>query len=126
VILVWITSAWYGFRWWGQNSDHISILRGTVMMGREHQPSDVVWGITRVRARLFWSYWAFDSTPPNWGLYFPIWILSLPLLLISATAWRLDTLARRRARVGLCPKCNYNLCGLPPDSLCPECGHAVG
>ncbi len=31
---------------------------------------------------------------------------------------------RRRRRVGMCPTCRYCLAGLPPDSVCPECGVA--
>jgi len=38
---------------------------------------------------------------------------------------RLDMLARRRARIGCCPKCNYDRAGLAPGSVCPECGAAM-
>src|SRR5262249_20025072 len=78
-------------------------------------------------ANIRWRWWwEFDegSLPHDWSVLVPIWMLALPSLLTSATAWRLDTLARRRARVGLCPKCGYNLAGLPPTSPCPECGQA--
>ncbi|HVU64865.1 MAG TPA: hypothetical protein VHC70_12870, partial [Phycisphaerales bacterium] len=45
-------------------------------------------------------------------------------LLATTTAWRLDTLARRRARrgVNLCPKCGYDRAGIAGDAKCPECG----
>jgi rubrerythrin len=40
----------------------------------------------------------------------------------TALAWRLDTFARRRARLNLCPKCNYDRAGIAGDAKCPECG----
>ncbi len=41
---------------------------------------------------------------------------------ITAAAWRFDTLARRRASLNLCPKCNYDRTGLAVGAVCPECG----
>jgi hypothetical protein len=38
-------------------------------------------------------------------LLLPLWLLLAPTLLATAAAWRLDALARRRARAGRCPKC---------------------
>jgi hypothetical protein len=52
----------------------------------------------------------------------PIWILLAPTLLATAAAWRLDALARRRARTGVCPKCGYDRAGLAASAVCPECG----
>ncbi|HEX2839474.1 MAG TPA: hypothetical protein VHN77_15260 [Phycisphaerales bacterium] len=55
----------------------------------------------------------------------PIWVLML--LASSATygAWRLETLATRRARAGKCPTCAYPRTDLAPSSPCPECGAAA-
>lgn len=54
----------------------------------------------------------------------PLWPLAAGSFLATAIAWRLDTLAHRRARggVNLCPKCTYDRTGLAADAKCPECG----
>jgi len=61
----------------------------------------------------------------NTRVVIPIWVLML--LASSATygAWRLETLARRRARAGKCSTCSYPRTGLAPSSPCPECGAAA-
>jgi hypothetical protein len=75
--------------------------------------------------------WAFDRQPNFiWSLcrgdrycwMISLWIPSSCALLVTLTAWRLDTLARRRARLNLCPKCNYDRTGLAAGAVCPECG----
>jgi hypothetical protein len=54
----------------------------------------------------------------------PLWMAVVPALLVTLAAGRLDTLARRRARPNLCPKCNYDRAGIAKDAVCPECGSA--
>jgi hypothetical protein len=54
----------------------------------------------------------------------PLWIFVLPVAVASGAAWHLDTRARRRAKLDLCPKCGYNRTGLTPGAVCPECGTA--
>jgi hypothetical protein len=71
------------------------------------------------------SWWVYGSDAHSWQILFSIWFLALPPLLVFAALSRPDTLARRRARVGLCPKCGYNLAGLASDALCPECGERI-
>lgn len=56
-----------------------------------------------------------------WPVRLPIWPAVGISLLVTAAAWRLDTLTRRRLRIGCCPKCGYDRAGLPPASPCPEC-----
>lgn len=65
-----------------------------------------------------------DRHSHNFDVAIPIWMLALPTLLLTAAAWRLDILARRRARVGLCVKCGYSRAGLAAGAVCPECGDA--
>ncbi len=60
------------------------------------------------------TYWTESSLP--------VWMVAMPVLLASALAWRLDILARRRAKQNLCSTCNYDRTGLPIGAACPECG----
>ncbi len=52
----------------------------------------------------------------------PIWMLASGGLLGTVCMIRFDSLARRRARIGLCPKYRYDRAGLAADAVCPECG----
>ena len=61
----------------------------------------------------------------GWSLGVPLWPFVVVPGFGSAIAWRLDTHARRRSRLGLCPKCGYNRAGLSPAAVCPECGAAA-
>ena len=51
-------------------------------------------------------------------------LLIVLILLMTIAAWIvwLERRDRRRKLVGRCPHCHYDLRGLPPGSLCPECG----
>ena len=69
-----------------------------------------------------WCRFVVDRSSRSFGLDFPLWIPIVVWLVPTARAWRLDTLARRRARLNLCPKCNYDRTGLAPGAVCPECG----
>ncbi|HEX2838323.1 MAG TPA: hypothetical protein VHN77_09380 [Phycisphaerales bacterium] len=52
----------------------------------------------------------------------PLWLPFVLITLPTALAWRLDTIATRRAKLGACPTCSYPRTGLAPSSPCPECG----
>ncbi len=52
----------------------------------------------------------------------PLWLPATAVGVPTMFAWRLDTLARRRARLNLCLKCNYDRTGLAVGAVCPECG----
>jgi hypothetical protein len=52
-----------------------------------------------------------------WLIFLPLFILTLPFTVIFVRHWRE---ARRRARIGHCLKCGYDLRATP--NQCPECG----
>ncbi len=55
-------------------------------------------------------------------LVYPFALVAIP----TVFAWRVDTLARRRAKESPCPSCGYSFAGLAPGGPCPECGKTVG
>ncbi len=67
----------------------------------------------------------YRIAPGDTCIQLPLWILTSVGMLASATAWRLDTLARRRAKIGACPGCSYDRTGLAATAPCPECGKAA-
>jgi hypothetical protein len=122
---VWLGSGWVHVRWqspsWG-----ITVSRGRLVLGHTSPPpegtlaqpmSDVSTG----PFRFSWRYVRYVS-PRGWSIFLPLWPAAVASFLPTAWAWRLDTLAHRRARAGACPNCHYDRTGLAPSALCPECG----
>ena len=83
-----------------------------------------------------WSTWALPKRGMMWWfdnagsdpiriIVVPFWVPAAACLIASALAWRLDTLATRRAKLGMCPKCSYSRTGLAASAPCPECGSAA-
>lgn len=120
-------------------------LHQEAMMRREHHPAydaGLIWSqLRREQAQgdlaALQKRWRIRHHPRMWSLVFewnqgsgalhvsiPLWVSALGAIFPTAAAWRLDTLARR-ARVGNCPKCDYDRRGLAVASVCPECGAAV-
>ena len=76
--------------------------------------------VSRASFRVWWFGYAYNKG--MWEVVFPLWVLLIALFSLAVTAWHLDALARRRARLNLCPKCNYDRTGLRAEAICPECG----
>ena len=76
-------------------------------------------------AKAWRPYWSHRAS--EWALCVPLWIPFAGCVALTGSCWRLDTLARRRARLNLCPKCNYDRTGLVggAGAVCPECGTAA-
>ena len=70
-------------------------------------------------------WWRQTSSAIGYRLTVPLWMFGLPLLIVTATAWRLDDVARYRRTRGLCAKCGYARRGLEPTHPCPECGSRI-
>jgi hypothetical protein len=54
----------------------------------------------------------------------PLWIPTVACVALAVLLAVPDWRNRFRPGPGQCPKCRYNLAGLPPNSPCPECGRA--
>jgi hypothetical protein len=80
-----------------------------------------VWNAMRVPVTVRW-WFSTGYLGPLRVLAIPLWPPAALALAPTLLAWRLDALARRRARLNYCPSCNYDRRGLPTASLCPECG----
>lgn len=64
-----------------------------------------------------WTGW-----PGVWIVVISLWFLAA-VFLLSGTALAFSARRSiRRARIGLCPTCRYDLRGLPAPAPCPECG----
>jgi hypothetical protein len=52
----------------------------------------------------------------------PLYFGWIPLAAACGYLWKSDLTRRRRVRLGGCANCGYDLCGIAPGSMCPECG----
>jgi hypothetical protein len=125
MVIVWIGSAWWWVTWWNKSGTILSIVGGRVEASEIKYSNPGVQNpglhVQRIPRIFFWWFQWKDSSA-EWVALLPIWPLILLLAAMSVAAWHLDRLARRRARVGHCPTCNYDRLGLPGASPCPECG----
>ncbi len=80
------------------------------------------WEARRTPFLLAWGFKVEHSPVGFWRFFVPLWIPVAGSMFCTAIAYRLDILARRRARLATCPKCNYDRTGLARDAQCPECG----
>ena len=134
LVVVWIGSAWFT---WSRHlsTDALVICSDGGLMVIRFGP-EMVDTIPIYEAANRWrpfrpfQTWGFEcqgrSSAAIWHVTVPLWFPGLCTLALTLTAWRLDTLARRRARLNLCPKCNYDRAGIAKDAVCPECGSAGG
>jgi hypothetical protein len=141
LVVVWIGSGWLGVDWTafdGTTKTDVAFQTGAFVVSEYKLPSRML-NYMQVRAPGFsfpqpgfstyaiadarWE-WGFSegSYGGVWQLSIPIWPLVLVIGLATVTSWRFDTLARRRAKLNLCPNCGYDRTGLAIGAACPECG----
>lgn len=70
--------------------------------------------------------WWIDRLQVSTGTFaqFPLWMPASASLMLTGTVWYLEIRDLRRARVGLCRACGYDLAGLSGAATCPECGNS--
>ena len=131
LVVVWVGSGWFDIQYGSRSNVGLVISRGclAVLAFQGGIPAGDIGVVCRYTGSLvgYQLVWM-----PGWeqgivrGPVLPLWIPALLCLLITAWTFRLDALARRRARLNLCPKCHYDRTGLAgrADAVCPECGAA--
>ena len=129
LVAVGIGSGWWTVSWIGRSGIHVGAIYGRLIVRGTNRGSfggspGTGWYGGYMESQLGW-WFDWRTTPRGWSVEAPFWLPSVISLLVTAVAWRLDTLARRRARLNLCPKCNYDRAGITGDAKCPECGSAA-
>jgi len=133
LVVVWIGSGWYSLAWRSKGGSCISANAG---LGRVYlvAPWRTIqsgapkgWHFAEQGSGFYWWRWRVRHDDFLHSMYvsFPMWVPIVLLGCVCSLAWRLDTLPRRRARLNLCPKCNYDRTGLAADAACPECGATI-
>jgi hypothetical protein len=130
LLAAWVASGRWHARGYLANGYSVDLYKGCVLIELDNRPAERDVGsrlgrYTRTEPHYLWSWSSlFASYPQGLLITIPLWLPTLPLLLTTAAAWRLDTRARRRIRAGArpCPSCTYDLTGLPTPAPCPECG----
>jgi hypothetical protein len=128
LLVVWVGSGWWYAKWGGSDWS-VVLTPGSISLtdyGKLVPPEFHGWACGAHHFQFPWQ-WSFQTERGGGyhGYFVPLWALAFACILPAAIAWRLDILARRRARIGFCPKCGYNRTGLAPQAVCPECGAAA-
>lgn len=124
--VAWAASGWGFASIANQRGDAIGLGEGLVWIQtvrRYSVGSPFDWGrFTHGTWRMRLWNWTLVRSPTGFFLHFPLWTIVLPVAAATLVIWRTDAMAHRRARLNLCPKCNYDRAGLAPAAKCPECG----
>jgi hypothetical protein len=122
---IWVVSAWYCIGWGSPEGSFAQVAGGCCYIGHFERNARLLaplgWQRGRWNIPFEWWCWSWRSGK-DWVVIVPLWVPAIGALVLTAVPWRLDALARRRARAGLCPKCRYDLRGLSVGAPCPECG----
>lgn len=125
---VWIASAWWTGYWVGHgwavwlDPGGVAYVESPEWRTNDGPDYHV---LSAGKYAIKWKWW-YRCTWSQYVriIFIPFWLPALLTATIAAVAWRIDTIARRRAQTNHCPACNYNRTGLPsPATPCLECGH---
>jgi hypothetical protein len=127
LLVAWLGSGWLHIGWGDRSGIGVALHRGALGLSSQSRWSPDAEGlglaVYRIDRPLVWRP-DWNQLPTGWYCVCPLWPAVGLSILVTALAWRLDTLSRRRARVGFCLKCHYSRVGLAPGAVCPECGAA--
>ena len=129
---VWFGSGWCGVRWSVGDGRGFFVSRGLLSVDFDFiRTNDLLvmsshalprgWNGDLHSFRMFsqFAHWHMEY---RHHVTIPLWLPSLAAFSFAASGLGLDTLARRRAKLNLCPKCSYDRTGLAIGAKCPECG----
>jgi hypothetical protein len=127
LVTLWIASIWFAFGWLRSDGAGVGVMAGVLdvsfpIPGLRGQTIPAGWGVNRHwEHTLWWFDWGRRDVP-----FFrtPLWVLLVPLLIVTDIACRSDAHNRRSERAGECLNCGYDCRGLPAASVCPECGES--
>lgn len=71
------------------------------------------------------AQYSFPKASPSHGVVLPLWPLIMGSLLLAGYSHGV-VVGTRRATIGRCKRCGYDIRALPMGAACPECGEASG
>ncbi len=125
LVVVWIGSRWWAVEWHSDLGWLCGLQPGQLIIGNVDSSNigfPLGWRADRSHSSTMGWWYFYQRRYDGWWFLFPLWVPISLFLLPTIIAWRLDTLAHRRARLNLCPKCNYDRAGIAAEAVCPECG----
>ena len=127
LLVAWVASGWLSVQWQVPSGKWVGVGKGLIGIGQGMKPPtpSAIRSGCNYRAAFAVGWWPELDLSATWQVIVPLWMPAALATAAAAAAWRLDILARRRDRIGRCPKCNYDRAGLAPGSVCPECGAAT-
>jgi hypothetical protein len=128
LVVVWIGSIQTTIKWQLTKALGVSVGRGRLstcdvrdtVIGWWQMDTPGLHVLRNLPPELLWNFYRYD-TSQSLEFAIPIWPVPAFTLLATIAAWRFDALARRRAKLNLCPNCGYDRTGLAPGAVCPEC-----
>lgn len=117
-----VVSLWWTVGYSSYPDRAIGIGAGAVFIAGPQPASPISvddgWFLVERERPMAWWDWAVSA----WYVRSPLWFWAT---LGAAFAMLGFSRIRRRQEPGLCPKCVYDLTGLPVGKCCPECGHLI-
>jgi hypothetical protein len=124
LLTVWVGSAYVTCLWVSGSRHEIAVDKGLIFYQwcqptiRPEAPALRWWTSSQSEISFALEQGAFSD---GWFVIIPVWFFVALSLVTTAAAWRMDIIARRKSRLGMCPACGYDRTGLAPAAPCPEC-----